>query len=630
MFVFDIPEIRDHLAQYLNPRQLGSAMLVCQDWHSTFLPFLYRSTSVIATSEKNPTPATIEKYAHLIQTLRISGFTESLEYYAVPCRNLHTLTLDGNWTMSYNGGMFRRVFGSMSSSSSSDRSMDGAPSRETIAAEFSSTVADLIHRNPGLVHILLIDQPCISSTKFWNALAESPKLSSMHLTSCTIHPNDTPAFWEACSNTETLYLLRLKLPDGEAFYPPLKNHPLPDQKLLLPVTDSSLSLPPPPSPPSAITTLMESSLSLNESSIPPKDTNSNSATNNKGKGKDKALFSRLQVLYMNGISDGFRIISQAPLLRSWQWTLGTEPFPREDIELTFPHLKPFSFFRDLKIQMLELDDTHIEDLLDRMTDARDVNLNWTGFGPKSFQVLMIRHTMTLRSLSLLCVQIQSKQIQTLLTSCPGLESFVADVLFGTELVRYGAPTKEGSEDSNEVDFTSPDYEYDMSVSAFMGSGMGTLLGDDWVCLGLKSLTLNFALWGKNIHLKDTNLDSQAAMQKQYDLEQEHTFRQLARLTQLEKLELINATGKPPFVQGVNLNLRTKGGRLEDLAPLTRLDMINFSGTQQLLDEEELEWMWDHWPRLFFIMGVFNKDPVVNKRVVAAYKERQKDKLESTQ
>lgn len=604
MFAFDIPEIRDHLAQFLNTSQLGSAMLVCQAWHATFLPFLYRSTSVIATSRRNPTPATIEKYAHLVQALRISGITNSLEYYAVPYRNLHTLTLDGNWEKSYGYG---------------------------VEAEFSSTVADLIHRNPGLVHILLLDQHCISSTKFWNALAASPKLSSIQLTSCTINTKDMPAFWEACSKAQTLHLLRLKIPDGEAYYPPLQKLPLSNQELLSPVTDSEWSLPLPPSPPSAVTTLMESSLSLNESSIPPKDANSNNNTNSdkgKGKEKDKALFSRLQVLQMNGISDGFRIISQAPLLRSLQWALGTKPFPFQDIELVFPRLKVFSFFRDVDIQIQELSDTHIEHLLDRMTGARDVNLNWTDFGPKSFQVLMIRHTMTLRSLSLLCVQIQSKQIQALLTSCPGLESFGANVLFGTELVRYGAPTKEGSEDDDEVDFTSPDYEYDMSVSTFMGSGTGTLLGDDWVCLGLKSLMLNFALGGKNIHLEDTNPDSLAAMQKQYDLEQEHTFRQLARLTQLEKLQMVNATQEPPFAQGVNLNLRTKGGRLEDLAPLTRLDTINFAGTQQLLDEEEMEWMWDHWPRLLFIMGVFNKDPVVNKRVVAAYKERQKKRWES--
>ncbi|KAF9152276.1 hypothetical protein BG015_005519 [Linnemannia schmuckeri] len=627
MFAFDIPEIRDHLAQFLDTRQLGSALLVCKEWHATFLPFLYRSASVIATSEKNPDLATIEKYAHLIQALRISGFTDSLDYYAVPCRNLHTLTLDGNWTMSYNGNTsFRRGFGSMNSSVSSSCQI----SKEAVAAEFSSTVADLILRNPGLVHILLLDQPCISSTKFWKALAASPKLSSMQLTSCTIHPNDVSAFWEACSKTETLHLLRLELPDGEAFYPPIKRT-LSDQDWLLHSTGELRSkLLAPPSPPSTISTLMESSLSLNESSTPPKAASGNSNINNKDRDKDKALFSRLQILQMNGISDGFRIIAQAPLLRSWQWALGTKPFPSQDIELAFPRLKPFPFLRDLDIQLQDLTDTHIEDLLDRMTDARDVNLNWTDFGPKSFQVLMIRHTMTLRSLSLICVQVQSKQIQMLLTSCPGLELFSANVLFGTELVRYGAPTKEGSKDSNEVDFTSPDYEYDMSVSAFMGSGTGILLGDDWVCLGLKSLALNFALGGKNIHLKDTSPESQAAMQKQYDLEQEHTFRQLARLTQLEKLLMINATGEPPFVQGVNLNLRTKGGRLEDLAPLTRLETVNFAGTKQLLDEEELDWMWENWPRLFFILGVFNKDPGVNQRVVAAYQERQRKKWYSEQ
>lgn len=645
MFAFDIPEIRDHLAQFLDTRQLSSAILVCRDWHATFLPFLYRSTSVNATSNKNPTLETIRKYAHLIQALRICGFTDSLEYYTVPCRNLLTLTLDGNSRMNYTGvspsspTMLNRTFTSEISLSVGLRntqslirgigSSNGLPRMASRAAlEFSSTITDLILRNPGLVHILLRDQPCISSPELWNALAASPKLSSMQLISCTIHPDDTSAFWGACFKTETLHLLQLTFPDGEPYYPPAKNLPLSDHDLLWPTTqDSSLSsLIPPPSPPSAISTLMESSLSLNESHPPSPslaniDQNSNNEDKGKDKDKDKALFPRLQSLKMSGISEGFRIISQAPLLRSWQWSLGTKPFPSQDIESTFPCLKPFAFFRDLDIQMRELNDTHIENLLDRMTDARDVNLSWTDFGPKSFQVLMIRHTMTLRSLSLMCVQVQSKQIQALLTSCPGLEMFGANVLFGTELVRYGAPTKEGSDD-NEIDLTSPDYEYDMSVSAFMGSGTGILLGDDWVCLGLKSLALNFALGGRNIHLKDTSSESQAAMQKQYDLEQEHTFRQLARLTKLENLHMINATGEPPFVQGVNLNLRTKGGRLEDLAPLTKLDTFNFAGTRQLLDEEELNWMWEHWPRLLFIMGTFNKEPAVNTRVFAAYQSLQ--------
>ncbi|KAG0310836.1 hypothetical protein BGZ97_012280 [Linnemannia gamsii] len=640
MFAFDIPEIRDYVAQFLNTRQLGSAMLVCRDWHATFLPFLYRSTSVIARSKKNPTLETVKKYAHLIQALRISGFTDSLEYYTVPCSNLHTLTLDGNCGMGFSG---------ISSSSTSTNTLirstaHGTGLRNTpslnggigggndllnkafVASEFSSTVADLILRNRGLVHVILLDQPCISSPKLWNALAASPRLSSLQLNNCTIHPAHIYAFWEACSKTETLRLLRLDLPVGERYYPPIKSRPLSDHDLLLPTAQepSFSKLAPPPSPPSAIATLMESSLSLNESHIPPFSLAKNENNNNdRDKGNNKALFPRLQVLQMSGISDGLRIISQAPLLRSWRWFLGNEPFPSHDIEFTLPRLKPFAFFRDLDTQTQDLDDTHIENLLDRMTDARNVNLSWTGFGPKSFQVLMTRHTMTLRSLRLSCAQVQSKQIQVLLTSCPGLELFDANVLFGTELVRYGAPTKVGS-DNNEVDFTSPYYEYDMSVSACMGTGTGTLLGDDWVCLGLKTLMLNFALGGRNIHLKDTSPESQAAMEKQHDLEQEHTFRQLARLTQLETLQMVNSTGEKPFVQGVNLNLRKKGGRLEDLASLTRLKMINFAGTRQLLDEEELDWMWEHWPRLSFIMGVFNQQSTtVNARVFAAYQDRQR-------
>ncbi|KAF9124431.1 hypothetical protein BGW39_008210 [Mortierella sp. 14UC] len=330
---------------------------------------------------------------------------------------------------------------------------------------------------------------------------------------------------------------------------------------------------------------------------------------------------------MSGINEGFRIIAQAPLLRSWQWFLGDKPFPYQALEYTLPRLKPFRFFRDLSINMVELTDAHIEELLDRMTDARDLNLSWTNFGIKSFQVLIIRHSATLRSLHLMCYQIQSKQIQILLTTCKGLEDFGANVLLGTELVIFGAPTKEESE-TNEVDLTSSDYNYDMSMGTshrVLGLGEGTLLGGDWVCLGLKKLALNFSLGGRYMLLNSKSPDSSVRLEKQRDLEQEHTFRQLSRLTHLEKLQMINVIEEAPFLHGVNLKLKARGGRLEDLATLTRLDTINFAGTKQWLEEEEVTWMWEHWPRLMFILGTFNQDPAVNRRVAAAYQDRQHTK-----
>ncbi|KAF9908830.1 hypothetical protein EC991_009348 [Linnemannia zychae] len=327
---------------------------------------------------------------------------------------------------------------------------------------------------------------------------------------------------------------------------------------------------------------------------------------------------------MSGVDEGFRIIAQAPLLRSWQWSLGDKMFPYYDLGYTLPRLKPFRFLRDLSINAPQLDDDHIEELLDRMTDAQDINLDWTGFAMKSLQVLMIRHSVTLRSLHLVCKQIQSKEIQTLLTTCSGLEDFGANVLLGTELVLFGAPTKEGSE-TNEVDFTSPDYNYNMSTGMHkrpLGSGEGTLLGDDWVCLGLKSLVLNFALGGRNLLLNNKNPESLARLERQRGLEQEHTFRQLSRLTQLEKLQMINLSGETPYPHGVNLKLKAKGGRLEDLAALTKLDTINFAGTKQWLEEDEVTWMWDNLPQLMFIMGTFNQDPAVNSRVAAVHQARQ--------
>ncbi|KAG0204137.1 hypothetical protein BGX33_008687 [Mortierella sp. NVP41] len=567
MFAFDIPEIRDHLASFLDTPQLGIATAVCRGWHESFTPFLYRSCSVVAKVKKNPD----------LETVRNGGGDSS-----------------------------------------------------AVADGFSSTVTELILRNLGLVHVQLLDQPCISSTGFWNALAASPSLSSLQVTNCVIHPPDVQAFWLACSKTQTLHLLRLKLPKGEEFLPPLKT-PLFVQK---PAASSSSSSSPESSelsesssPSSLPSTLLDSSLSvssnLTQTTIP--------YLNPTKEETAVAFFSRLQTLRITGVEDGLRIMAQAPLLRSWQWALGQSSFPYEILPRILPRLKTFAFFRDVDIQIQELSDDRIEDLLERMTDGRDINLNWCDFGPKSFQVLMTRHAATLRSLNLLCFSIGSKEIQILLTNCPGLEVFVAHVLRGTDLVRYGAPTKEGTE-TDEVDFTVPDYEYDLSVLTYMGTGTGTLVGDDWVCLGLKTLYLNFDLSGAGFFIKNSKEENVARMNKQRALEQEHTFRQLARLTKLEKLQLVSLTGASPLVHGLDLRLRSKDaggdggasvGGLETLSTLTQLDSINFSGTVQQMDEAELDWMWNSWPRLCSVLGVFNKDKTINARLVAANLEHRR-------
>ncbi|KAF9920624.1 hypothetical protein FBU30_009530 [Linnemannia zychae] len=511
-----------------------------------------------------------------------------------------------------------------------------------VVAQFSSTVANLIHQNPGLLHVVLTDQPCISSIRLWGSLADSPKLSSLQLKNCTIHPNDVRAFWSACSKVETLHLLQLKMPMGGDYLPPIKiprNKPgsLLSTEAEVDEVSTTLATTEISSPTSAFSnrlpvqspakTLSSASSPISSvTSTSPLSTRSNYISKNDD---HSALFSRLQILKLNDFYDGFRIITQAPLIRSWEWTLGSKPFPGDELTFVLSRLKPFSFFRDLDVHICELTDTHLEELLERMTDGRDLNLNWTGFGPRAFQMVMIRHTMTLRSVHVISTQLKSKHIQTLLTSCPGLEEFSADVILGLELVRYGAPTKDDVL-HGEVDFSVPDYEYDLTVGGYLGSGTGTLVADDWICLGLKSLVLNFLLGGNGLFIRDKDCPvSRAALAKQHELEQEHTFRQLSRLTMLENLQMLNAGTGKPFQHGVNLNLRARGGRLEDLATLTRLKTINFAGTKQSLELAELEWMWAHWPRLYFVFGVLNcQCSKVNATLVSTLREWQYERRTS--
>ncbi|KAF8985113.1 hypothetical protein BGZ46_005898 [Entomortierella lignicola] len=86
-------------------------------------------------------------------------------------------------------------------------------------------------------------------------------------------------------------------------------------------------------------------------------------------------------------------------------------------------------------------------------------------------------------------------------------------------------------------------------------------------------------------------------------EQEHAFRQLSRLTRLERL-VINGRDVRS-TDSLDLRLQSRGGNLEKLATLRRLVTFDFDYTTQAMSELEISWMLERWPRLRGLMGSFS-------------------------
>ncbi|KAG0207647.1 hypothetical protein BGX28_001165 [Mortierella sp. GBA30] len=111
----------------------------------------------------------------------------------------------------------------------------------------------------------------------------------------------------------------------------------------------------------------------------------------------------------------------------------------------------------------------------------------------------------------------------------------------------------------------------------------------WVCLGMKQL-----------HMILTG-DSQNAWQNR--TLQQHLFLQLGRLKELQTLSLGHCI-LWMYENGFSyhgLNFTVDAG-LAKLAGLEKLEQLNIEGIYQHLEERDVEWMLEHWPKLKVVEG----------------------------
>lgn len=391
---------------------------------------------------------------------------------------------------------------------------------DTLVTDISTRIAVIIERNPNLRHFQYYDQRLMPTGSIWKALTGNPVISSLQICRSTLRPEDIPAFWDACSKLETLHILDCSFSSVE-----------------------------------------------NESNMP------------------LVHFSKLQTVWMANVKEWaplhqLHLIGQAPELRAWQWRLAGDFFFPKDEYRALMKRKPCLHLKSLDIARDDIEDEDFAVALDNMPPAVSFVVPWTRFGSIAFKSLQYhKHCSTIKTLDLYrCCYVTSQMVQTLLSSCPLLESFAADMILGIDIVD----------------------------------------GESWACLKLTSLSIHLSLAGTIP--EESQLMTQAEARSR---EQQRVCEQLSRLEKLERLNICRDVSRYENSMSLDFRLRKNGGVLEDLDGMKKLEYLNFHATDQKMDMEDLQWMFDHWPTLHFVMGRFHDDDTHQGQMMAAYLEQRK-------
>ncbi|KAG0003989.1 hypothetical protein BGZ79_010588 [Entomortierella chlamydospora] len=231
-------------------------------------------------------------------------------------------------------------------------------------------------------------------------------------------------------------------------------------------------------------------------------------------------------------------------------------------------------------------------ILDSLTDSKTLHWSVDGFPEQAIRSLMSRHSKTITDLYLTgTTGLTSRMAQTIMTGCPMLESLTLNMISGTDLVRIVEADQEnqdGFEDTDQV-----------------------IVGEDWVCLGLKELKIEFDLSSKEMNIDRDTPEGEAMFQRQQQLEQYHAFRQIGRLIHLWRLDISGNGFRAGNERTLDLRLRSNGGGLEGMMALRDLRRFHFENTKQELSEGEIDWMISRFPRLGSLMGTYHSDEPKN-------------------
>ncbi|KAF9426268.1 hypothetical protein BGZ94_006749 [Podila epigama] len=405
-------------------------------------------------------------------------------------------------------------------------SIDSSVSTDpTTNDKIAASITRLIEGNPGLQHFIFWGQKAMPTKSIWHALAQCKNISSLQLSRCTLRADDMTSLLQAFTKLESLHILDCDFSIGDE--------------------EDYVDLP------------------------------------------SDLEFKRLQVLWMinaNGwqAHQQLQLAGRAPYLTTLHWRLDrSRKFPEADFWALMSSRSCKSIV-ELNLYHDELLDKHLALAVSSIGSATSVVAQGTHFGIKAVKSLQsYGHCLTIRKLDLYrCYAVDGEMVQTLLSSCPKLETFAADVLRGVDVVR-GAP---------------------------------------WVCLGLKSLTIHFDLDGTILEDDRSSFTKAEARTR----EQKAVCEQLGRLVWIQRLHLCRSTSRTASRQSLDFRLRAKGGILEDLKGLCKLQYLNFHDTEQAMDVEDQSWMFENWPSLLFIMGQYNPTRIIQDHLMQKYLKRRMD------
>ncbi|KAF9344196.1 hypothetical protein BGX26_004668 [Mortierella sp. AD094] len=143
---WDIPELRTHLAQFLDKSQLKAAAAVCKNWNTTLTPFLYSGLSWHYTDgrPRYPSKQSLQKYASHIRSIYFDFYVYELAE-RLPWRAVTQL-------------------------------QEIHMTEEIKGDDIQERVVDLIERNPGLRTVVFHSSKITTARKVAKTLSSYPNL----------------------------------------------------------------------------------------------------------------------------------------------------------------------------------------------------------------------------------------------------------------------------------------------------------------------------------------------------------------------------------------------------------------------------------------------------------------------
>ncbi|KAF9104782.1 hypothetical protein BGX27_009944 [Mortierella sp. AM989] len=479
---WDIPELRIHLAHFLDDSQLAVAAAVCKSWHATFTPVLY--SQVIWNESKigkKPSKKVMQDHAAHIRTLDIIGDVTELPFAGTT--NLEDLYLS---------------YGS-------------------IDPQVWDQFLELIIRNPGLHKVDLditsdLDPP---SDKIIAALSHCQNIRHLTITLLAMEAEVVEQLFDICSRLQELNLDIVNFEGIESM----------DKWTQFPSL-TSLSL----------------------------------------------------VVGGLSCSQQLEIIRRCPQLRTINWTFHCNEFSCEEVCKAFStcclNIKELQLLRWNATTQCLIEDAYLSKVIDSCRNLVTFSISEMLFGPLSFQSLR-SHFGSLEKITFEHNNFVSGPFcQEIMLSCPLLDTLDIPTIEAGDIL--GVVQEEDSGESR-IDVFS------------------IIHPQDWICLNLTSLTVQFK------GLEDKPLEWNRLV--------------LSQLARLEKLVVLNIGPEDPWGEEETdgLDLRLSAG-LDILATLKRLETFMFFRLRQKMEERDVRWMIQAWPRLKNVYGELHTKKVRNRRL----------------